>query len=84
MKTTQAIKAITTAYSTLKSIDHSNELKKHNLTLSDYNGAIDIFKSLSTPGSSAKTFIKAIADFYKKCGFLVSEDPEKVNYIITT
>ena len=82
MTLAEKTKAISKAYHILRDINYITDLKKHNFTLSDYNAAIDIFKNLSTPGTSAKTFIKSVADFYKKAGFMVSCGP--VDYTIST
>ena len=82
MKKTDAIRAITKAYSTLKDIETERDLQKNKLSLNDYFAARDIFSELSTPGSSAKTFITSVADFYKRSGFNVTL--AGVNYIITT
>lgn len=82
MKKTEAIRAITTAFCTLDGISHENELKKHNLSLSDYNAARDIFRDLSTPGSTAKTLYKSVAEFYARAGFTVTESG--ISYTITT
>ena len=75
-------KAITKAYTTLRDCENMDDLKKLHLTLSDYEAAKDIFNELSTPGSSAKTFITSVADFYKSCGFNVKLTG--VNYTIDT
>lgn len=78
----EAMRAITKAYTTLRSIESENDLKKHKLSLSDYSAARNIFQQLSTPGSSATTFIANVAAFYEKCNFLVV--PENGHYIIWT
>ncbi len=82
MKKTDAMRAITKAFCTLDAISDENELKREKLTLSDYHAARDIFPALSTPGSTAKTFIKSVADFYSRAGFTVYESG--INYTITT
>ena len=66
--------AITKAYSTLYAMDDAASLKKEALTLSDYRAAVDLMQGLRTPGSSAKTFIKAAADFFGRCGYNVTEN----------
>ena len=75
-------KAINKAYTTLRNIENMEDLKKAKLSLSDYHAAMDIFNELSTPGSSAKTFISNVAAFYEKCGFNVVL--RNINYVIST
>ena len=84
MKKTEAMHAITKAFSILDGIEDANDLKKQRLTLADYHAARDIFGQLSTPGSSAKTFLQGVADFYSRAGFTVTMEPAGVNYIIST
>ena len=68
----EATRAITKAYTKLRGCENMQDLKKLNLTLSDYNAAKDLFGELSTPGTGTATIIKAVAEFYKNCGFDVS------------
>ena len=82
MKKTEAFKAITTAYTRLRDIESDKDLKKECLSLADYNAAKDIFSELSTPGNAAETFIKSIADFYSRAGFIVQ--PHGINDRILT
>ena len=82
MKITTACKAITKAYSTLNDIENDNDLKRERLTVAEYHAACDIFPELSTPGNSAQTFIKSVAEFYARAGFTVK--PGTVNFTITT
>lgn len=82
MKFTEQTKAINKAYITLRNIENDADLKKAKLTLLDYNAAIEVLKELTTPGTSTKTFIKPVAEFFKTCGFIV--DLKGVNYIIST
>lgn len=82
MKKTEAMRAITKAYTTLRDCEDMHDLKKLQLTLSDYEAAKDIFKELSTPGNKAETFITNVATFYKNCGFNV--ELTGVNYSIDT
>lgn len=82
MKKVEAMRAITRAYNTLKEIETDKDLQRAGLSLSDYRSARDIFPELSTPGTTATTFIKGVADFYKKAGFIVSA--AGINYNITT
>lgn len=79
---TNSMRSITKAYTTLRNIENMEDLKKAKLSLSDYHAAMDIFNELSKPGSSAKTFISNVAEFYKKCGFNVVL--RNINYVIST
>lgn len=69
-------------YSVYNAIEHSNDLRKHGLSMSDYRAFPDVFKQLQNIGY-AETFVKSIADFFKKNGFGVSMDGDGVNYVIT-
>lgn len=69
-------------YSVYNAIEHSNDLHKHGLSLSDYRAFPDVFKQLQNIGY-AETFVKSLADFFKKNGFGVSMDDDGVNYVIT-
>ena len=82
MKKVEAMRAITKAYTTLVEIENDHDLKWAGLTLSDYFAARDIFPELSTPGTTACTFVESVAAFYKKAGFVVNASG--VNYTITT
>ena len=82
MKKTDAMRAITKAFTTINEIESDADLKKQNLTLSDYNAARDLFPSLSTPGTTAHTIIKNVADLYSRAGFTVFESGN--HYTITT
>ena len=82
MKKTEAIRAITKAFTTIRNIETAEDLKREKLSLADYNAARDIFGELSTPGSTAETILENVAELYKRCGFSVK--PGTVNYTITT
>lgn len=82
MTTAAAARAISKAYTTLRNIESAADLKKERLTLAEYDAARDLFGELSTPRSSAKTFIKSVADFYSRAGFTVFEFGN--HYTITT
>ena len=82
MKKVEAMRAITKAYNTLREMETERDLQRAGLTLSDFFAARDIFADLSTPGATAHTIIKAVADFYNKAGFVVSA--AGIGYKITT
>lgn len=82
MKKTTAIHAIAKAHHFLQDIENDNDLKRERLTVAEYHAARDIFPELSTPGNSAQTFIKSVAEFYARAGFTVK--PGTVNFTITT
>ena len=52
---------------------NAESLKKEALTLSDYRAAVEVMQELRQPGSSAATYIKAVAEFFKRCGYNVTE-----------
>lgn len=74
------MRAITNAYSKLYYMDDAQSLKKEALTLSEYRAAVEVMQELRTPGSSATTFIKSVAEFFQRCGYTVTADG--VNYKI--
>jgi hypothetical protein len=78
----KAMKSINKAYTILRNIESEADLKKAKLSLSDYYAAKDIFKELTTPGSSATTFYSNVAAFYERCDFLVV--PKQGHFIIWT
>ena len=82
MRKIEAMRAITKAYTILRSIDDDKALRKNNLTLTDYQAAKDIFSELSTPGAAAYTFMDGVAKLYEKAGFNVAL--KGVNYQIDT
>ena len=82
MKKTEAMRAIVRAYTTLAEIDDAHALKRAGLTLAEYDAARDIFNELSTPGSAAETFIKGVAAFYRRAGFIITETA--IGYRIAT
>lgn len=69
-------------YSVYNAIEHSNDLRKYGLSLSDYRAFPDVFQQLQNIGY-AETFVKSLADFFKKNGFGVSMGDDGVNYVIT-
>lgn len=71
MKRVDSMKAITTAYEKLTYAEDMNDLKRMHLTLADYHSALDVMQELRKPGSTAKTFITAVADFFERCGYEV-------------
>lgn len=82
MKTTEAVRAITKVYNTIRAIDSARDLQREHLTLAEYHAARDIFAELSTPGSTADTLQEAVAALYKRAGFTVKNTA--IGYRITT
>lgn len=80
MKKTEAIKAITTAYTRLYEIDDAAALRREGLTLAEYHAAGAIFNDLNNPGSESLTLSAAVAAFFGRCGYTVT--PAGVNYKI--
>ena len=81
MKTVEKLQIISLTYSKLHDCRDDKDLKDLNLTLSEYQAACDVISRLGRPGESTLTFIKNVADFFKKSGFTV--DPAGVNYKIS-
>ena len=63
----------------LNAIDNVNDLKKRKLTLNEYYTCQKVFNDLNTYGKS-ETFIKNVADYFKRFGFIVRESG--INFII--
>lgn len=82
MTFTNACTAINKAYTTLRNIEHIDDLNRQRLTLAEYEAAKATFAELTTPGATTDTFIKAVADFFKRCGFTVRDTA--TGYIIGT
>ena len=51
-------------------------------SLNDYRDACLVYEDLKERGC-ASTFIKTVADFYRRCGFKVELDPNNINYRIS-
>lgn len=75
------IKKLTAIYNDYVSIETDKDLKKRKLTLAEYQAFPSVFKRYQDSGE-ARTFVTAIADYFKKYGFSVSMDENHVNYII--
>lgn len=71
---------ITNAYSKLHEVDSDKDLRKLNLSLSDYHTACDCMMQLGTPTSSTETICENVADFFRWCGFTVS--PKGIGFLI--
>lgn len=82
MKLTKSCKAINTAYTKLNNCEDMNDLRNLKLTLAEYNAAKDVFQDLTKPHSKTLCFMSGVANFYKNCGFNVTE--KGVNYQIDT
>lgn len=73
--------AFLNAVDKLNKMDNINDLRKANLSLASYRACYPVLKEISRNGK-ALSFVKEIADFFKKCGFEVSLSQDKINYII--
>ena len=74
-------KNIVTAYSILHTeIETANDLKKYNLTLSDYNAARQTMEELRTETAKTTTIYRNVAEFFKMCGYSVT--PAGIGYKI--
>lgn len=82
MKIAESCRAFNKAYTILRNIDSMEDLKKHKLTLAEYRAVQEVLTELSTPGSSTKTFISGVADFFERCGFTVKLGT--INYTISS
>lgn len=73
--------AFLNAVDKLKQMDNIIDLRKANLSLASYRACYTVLKDINRNGK-ALTFVKEIADFFKKCGFEVSFASDNINYII--
>ena len=72
------------AFNRFMAIDTSKDLEREGLTLSDYNSVFNILAELnSLNGESVKTFNTKVAEWFKRNGFTVQMDVNKVNYLIS-
>lgn len=55
--------------------------KMGNLTVSDFDCICQVGKEL-LKRHSVKTFIKNVADYFKRFGFMVTMDFDNINYVI--
>lgn len=78
---TDKIKKLTAIYNDYVSIETDRDLKKRKLTLAEYQAFPSVFNDYQKNGET-RTFVTAIADYFKKYGFSVSMDENNVNYII--
>lgn len=70
---------ISSVYSDLNSIEHSNDLNRLKFSLNDFRTCQDVFEEIRYNGKS-ETFNKSVADYFKKFGFTVNL--KGVNFII--
>lgn len=77
----KALRAIARAYDALHTVEYYADLKPLKLTPAEYHTALAVMESLRAPGSSAKCFMQAVAEFFGRCGYDVK--PGNVNYTIS-
>lgn len=78
---TDKIRKLAAIYNDYVSIETDKDLKKRKLTLAEYQAFPSVFNDYQKNGEG-RTFVAAIADYFKKYGFSVSMDENNVNYII--
>jgi len=72
MTITEKINIYTKAYDRFRNIEDMKDLKKEKLTLTEYDAVYDVLKTLSRiDDSKTTTFVKAVADWFKRNGFSV-------------
>ena len=79
--TTKKQNNLTRLYTALNAIEDYKDLRRNKLTLSEYYAAQEVYNELLR-FRIAKTFISAVADFFKRFNFSVTLDYDKVNFII--
>ena len=75
------IRKLTAIYNDYMSIETDKDLKKRKFTLAEYQAFPSVFKRYQDSGE-ARTFVAAIADYFKKNGFSVNMDENGINYVI--
>ena len=78
--TAQQNRKIASVFSDYNAIENEIDLKKRKLTLSEYQTCKQVLDDIRYNGKS-ETFIKNIADYFKKFGFEVNL--QGVNYVIS-
>ena len=72
------------AYDKWRVIENDADLRKEKLTLFDYGIVSDCLKRLSTiKGEKYLTICSSVAEWFKRNGFNVSLDGNKINYVIS-
>ena len=70
---TRKISTFTSAYHDLKTIEHINDLKKHNLTLAEYHAVCDCMEELADCESTTETISLNVAKWFEKRNFTVTK-----------
>ena len=77
------LRKISRAYSDLNNIYDDTDLKKNNLSLSDYEEAKRVLQLVGAPGNKAETLIENVAKFYEKHDFGVKENENGNGFVIS-
>lgn len=62
-------------------IDNNSDLRKRRLHLNDYQAISDLANDIQRTGE-VRTFLDAVANYFKRFGFTVTMGENNVNYII--
>lgn len=81
MTKTKRPTAVYAAYDKLKNMDSERELRRAGLTAMDYQTAWICLKECWQEAETM-TFNSAVAEFFRRCGFVVEMDNDNINYII--
>ena len=65
----------------LNAIDNYNDLKRRKMTLAEYQTCWKILPYIKIYGRY-ETFIEGCAEFFKKCGFVVTKTEDGVSFLI--
>lgn len=84
MKKTEKMHTFVKAYDRYRVIENDADLRKEKLTLFDYAIVGECLRALSEiKGNAYLTICTPVANWFKRNGFNVSLDGNKINYVIS-
>ena len=84
MRRTDKMHTFVKAYDKYRIIENDADLRKEKLTLCDYAIVGECLRTLSEiKGNAYLTICTSVANWFKRNGFSVSLDGNKINYVIS-
>lgn len=84
MKKAEKMHVFVKAYNRYRAIESAADLRKEKLTLSDYAIVGECLRTLSEiKDKTCLTIFTSVAEWFKRNGFNVSLDSNKINYVIS-
>lgn len=75
------IRKISNLFNDYQDIESDHDLRRRHLQLVDYQAIPELANSIQKTGE-VRTFLDAVANYFKRFGFIVTMDENNVNYII--